>query len=768
MSTTASGSSESSPASWGIVIFLLASAAYLLLFFMAPQPSLHGSGDADQPLTRITLAMWLWLIRLPALWAEWTGGSGENIGFAGRLGVLFVATFILACAYVVGELLLELLSAQWGRLPYFSRVERFVFAMGVGLNAVSLFTLVVGLVGWLQHSLVYAIPAAGALIFASILWRSRGFQRTTAQRSETDAAADWLRPSALWLAAPFVLVIVLGGMLPPQEFDVREYHLQAPKEWFQQGYIGFMPHNIYANMPLGPEILSLPAMAIMPGEHAWWWGALAGKLIIASYAPLTALALFAAGRRFFSVTAGVVAAVVYISIPWIAHVSMEGLIDGALAFYLFLATYAVMLALRGRSADGDDQPVGGRFAGRHHHSRSEWSLFLLAGFLAGAAVSCKYTGLLFVVFPLAVAVFLWRPAQDSSQAPPSTFKQVWQSWRNAARWKLAARSTAIFLLAVLMGCGLWLGKNWVLAGNPTYPLLVEVFGGKTRTAEKNEQWQRAHAVPQNEQGHRYSPRQFADAAALVGWRSEWLSPLVVPLLVLAFLIPRHRAAVWCLAGMLLFVLLAWWLATHRIDRFWIPVLPLAALLAGAGATWRDTAWWRRVVIALLFWGLAWNLLVIAGALIDGKKMLVALERLRNDPARVHAAHLYLNQAVPPGKKVLLVGDAQPFDLEADALYATCFDDCLLEKLTQGKSRQECLRQLRKHNISHVYVRWAEIDRYRSPGNYGFSDYVTAQRMSQFVKQGVLKKPWGRPDPQTGKANRNVGEIYPVAGNDSSL
>ena len=83
---------------------------------------------------------------------------------------------------------------------------------------------------------------------------------------------------------PFALMILLGGMLPPIDFDVREYHLQAPKEFYQQGRIGFLPHNVYANMPLGTEMLSLLGM-VVSGD--WWLGALAGKTLIASYAILT-------------------------------------------------------------------------------------------------------------------------------------------------------------------------------------------------------------------------------------------------------------------------------------------------------------------------------------------------------------------------------------------------------------------------------------------------------------------------------------------------
>ena len=69
-----------------------------------------------------------------------------------------------------------------------------------------------------------------------------------------------------WLLLPLAVVIVLGAMLPPLDFDVREYHMQVPREWYQQGRITFLEHNVYGNMPLGVEILAIPAMAAWPGE----------------------------------------------------------------------------------------------------------------------------------------------------------------------------------------------------------------------------------------------------------------------------------------------------------------------------------------------------------------------------------------------------------------------------------------------------------------------------------------------------------------------
>jgi hypothetical protein len=81
---------------------------------------------------------------------------------------------------------------------------------------------------------------------------------------------------------------------------------------------------------------------------------------------------------------------------------------------------------------------------------------------------------------------------------------------------------------------------------------------------------------------------------------------------------------------------------------------------------------------------------------------------------------------------------------------------------KGKSKDERLAALRERNISHVFVQWSEIDRYRSPGNYGFTDYVTEDIFRELVAQGVLRRPLGRKIEGMEIPDRNVGEIYPVA------
>jgi len=285
----------------------------------------------------------------------------------------------------------------------------------------------------------------------------------------------------------------------------------------------------------------------------------------------------------------------------------------------------------------------------------------------------------------------------------------------------------VFVLSVAVGCGLWFGKNWAVAGNPTYPLLYPIFGGKTWTAEKDRQWNAAHRP------HDFSLRALGHDAARVGLTSDWLSPLVMPLAALAFAARLRRRLTVGLAFYFCFIVAAWWLLTHRIDRFWVPALPLAALLAGAGATWCEDRLWRRVVAVALVFGLVANFLTASSVGGGYNRYFVSLNRLRDAPERVDAWHRYWNKH--GNGLLLLVGDAQAFDLAVPVLYNTCFDDSIFEQLVKGRTPEQVRAALAERGITRIYVDWSEIQRYRR--TYGFTDFVQPAVFDQLVAQGIL-------------------------------
>ncbi|HAW28278.1 MAG TPA: hypothetical protein DCY03_09185, partial [Planctomycetaceae bacterium] len=106
----------------------------------------------------------------------------------------------------------------------------------------------------------------------------------------------------------------------------------------------------------------------------------------------------------------------------------------------------------------------------------------------------------------------------------------------------------------------------------------------------------------------------------------------------------------------------------------------------------------------------------------------------------------------PNQVVLFVGEAKVFNANFPVIYNTVFDEDIFQQWTAQpnpelpdkelsmKPAREIEAKLKAEHIAYVYVNWAEILRYRIPGSYGYTDYVTPQRFQQLVKEGVLQPP----------------------------
>ena len=698
-----------------VPLVLAAVLALVVLYYFAPDERLRY--DDGRPMLRLHVL--LNVLNLDVVPGAWFPERVIDAGFFDRVPLLLMAAGIVGVAGLAGWLLLVGLGVE-NRL---TRLERSVFAIGLGLQMASLFALGVGLISTLVLGWACLLAAVGVIGLAAwVIFRRKAAggdpPEPVVLAGDARGAARWLGRGFLWCLVPYVFLILWGSTMPPWDFDVREYHLQVPKEWYRAGSITFLPHNVYGNMPLGAEMHALLGMALW-GD--WWHGALVGKVVMGLFSPLAALAVLAAGRRFFSMTAGVAGAVLCLSTPWLVKTAATGFNEGVLAFYAFMAVYALLLAAR------DPRPA--------------W--ILLSGFFIGSAISTKYTALAMVALPL----WLWVLA---GPAVVARVRRWWEQRKGEGEGaeeaaplpKLAWQAAALLMAAAIASSGPWLVKNAWFTGNPVYPLMYSVFDGATRTPEKAAQWHAAHAPPGDTLAEKYGPTAMWHSAKISLWSAKWISPLLLPFALVSLLVRKQRPKVLALWGMLLAMGLVWWLATHRLERFLVPGLPIAALLAGVGVTWNRTPLWRHTTVGLLFWGLVLNFFWCgAWTSRTDTRYFYALDVLRQDPIILTADHARLNELQPHGsKRVLLVGDAEPFDLESNALYNTCFDDNVLEQLIAGKTPAEQRAALQDMNVSYVYVDWPEIERYRSPGNYGYTDYITHDLFRQLMADGVLSAP----------------------------
>ena len=651
------------------------------------------------------------------------------------------------------------------------RGERIGIAFAVGLSTMSAWTLAIGtLVGLSAEWLVLAPPTLVAIVG----WWCE-FRRLRRMSGAGMMASSWWR----WSWLPFAAIVLLGAILPPWEFDVLEYHLQVPKEWHQAGRIGHLSHNVYGNMPLGAELAALWSMTLATGDESWFHGALAGKVLIGLFTVSVAVALGSVATREAGPRAGAFASVLFLSTPWILHTTMAGLVDGVLAGYTLFAFHAwhraraalskpissstvsslVSSTVSSLAASPASSPASSTTSSLVSSptfcSTSSLGWLTLAGWMAGAAAATKYTGVVFALLPIAVAIVVepwlagWRTRRAAALNEPVHRDRHRGDPPRVPffRRRSMGAPLTVFLAAALVSGGGWYGKNWLTAGNPVYPLLAGVAGPGLETAEQRARWSQAHR-PGGGGGaagrSAFGFRELLGAAAQVGWRSPWQNPLLPPLALLAvmFLKPRLELLRWLAPA--LGILLVWWGATHRIDRFWIPALPFAALLASRGVEVLDVLYSRRWVDGALAVVFAWLLLIGASPgtpdePFANNRFFVSLARSRE--AQTHPAHHWLNGSVPANGKVLLVGDARPFYLRPPTVYNTCFDRDAFSRLLADPSATARRAAFRAAGITHVFIDWSELARYRSPGNYGHTSVATPAIVhGELVERQRLLKP----------------------------
>jgi hypothetical protein len=610
-----------------------------------------------------------------------------------RIPIVLAVALIVAAAIGAGDAVIGLLGLR-RRLRW---PEWLALTFGLGAAILGVLTLLAGRMGCLDPW-VFRIGLAGlaSLVFLRIGSRPRPAEGPSAPAPPISAGYNPVEPRGIdrlrWLfgllIAPFVVITLLGSLLPATDFDVLEYHLEGPKEYFQDGRIQFLPHNVYTNMPFDVEMLHLLGMEVM-GD--WWWGALSGQLLVALFGPATAVLIYATAARV-SPRAGWLAALVYLSTPWIYRLGVIAYVEGPLCFYHAALAWAWL----------------GRPSAQGRELARSW---LLLGLLAGAAMGCKYTALISAVAPFALLAGV-------------------DSWRN---------QTARPLLAFSIGWGIvmgpWLVKNLIDTGDPVYPLGYRVFHGRGWDEAMQAKWHAAHGP------RHYTWKELAASIVDVAGRSDWQSPLYAALAPLALWRADSRRmsrALWAYAA---YLFLSWWLFTHRLDRFWLPILPALAVLAGLGAEWIRHRAWTVVLAVILAVTLITNLAYDSSALAGLNEWTGDLAFLRRDlPERLNRPLASLEDRLPPDARVLLVGQAAVFHVSRSILYNTVFNAEMIEELSRGKDSASFRRTLLERKITHIYVDWKEIQRHRQPGGYGFTDYVTRERFARWVAAGILDRP----------------------------
>ena len=347
------------------------------------------------------------------------------------------------------------------------------------------------------------------------------------------------------LISGIVLTEIILSMTPPVARDALIHHLAIPKLWLQNGGFYETPWAVYSYYPMNVDLLYLIPL--------YFKNDIIPNFISMAFGIATALVIFFYLQRTSGRPAAFFGALVFLSTPIVIRMSTVAYVDLGLTFFITVSLFAYI-----------------RWRNCRYQSNS-W-LFISATAM-GIACGTKYNALIAWFFLTVALIFVYS--------------------RDTRAQKKALLYGVIFFMISLAFFSPWLIKNFVLTGNPFYPLFQGLLGTgsssglsalsgndsalsifKTREILYGENFWETLLVPIRYffAGEDHSDR-FFDGV---------LNPILIAFIPFAFMSKtQHRHCFLFLIFSVFFILLAFFLGQLRI-RYILPVLPALTVLTVTG------------------------------------------------------------------------------------------------------------------------------------------------------------------------------------------
>jgi len=336
------------------------------------------------------------------------------------------------------------LALAWTHMKNSDSGETIIFSAAVGFAIIGYSIFIIGICQMLYSIVIYFLTAIfGTLAFAGwFMGKKHPITRPYLQKNEhLENKTSNGRPAlainrfCLITLAICMLLCVMLVLTPEIGKDALIYRIGVPKLFLAHHGIYFIPGNIFACYPFFNEML-------------YTWGLSLGGEILpkGTHFAIAVFILFTMwkfGRRYVRKNNfELLPLLIFFTIPSVFQNAHVAYCDLTLAFYTFVAIYAYL----------------------NWYNTQENLWIILCGVFSGIAMSTKYAGL---YLPLSGCFgVLWGCRQKKISNPK------------------AVRLLSLYVLfAFFTGTPFYL-KNWIMTGNPLYPLFYGIFGGRGWSAEQ--------------------------------------------------------------------------------------------------------------------------------------------------------------------------------------------------------------------------------------------------------------------------------------------
>jgi 4-amino-4-deoxy-L-arabinose transferase-like glycosyltransferase len=638
-------------------------------------------------------------------WAVWLLVLGAAAGWYAGVRIFELAHFALLLLHQMGLLFLVVLGAFGYGVQIIKAVKittstgiYYLFSIALGLGVLAHLTYVLGMLGLLYELAAWLVILVGTVLalvdfygYRQVFWRIARFSRFS-----------WF---SLFMFVMLVLNVIYpllnGALSPPVWWDEAAYHLAVPKIYINHRSIVYIPFIPYSNWPMEGEMLFTLGLLLRSEtlSHLIEWVSVL----------LTCWGLYLLGKKILSSSVGLLAGVLFLSTPMVTTLAGTALIEPTLTLFTFLAVFCFL----------------------------EWTetrqrrLLVLSALFGGLAASTKLNGALVpLILGLLTAVVTMTRSSSNHQ------------WKQGIQYFVFY---GLISFAVVMP---WYLKSWIHTGNPFWPFLLEVFGGKNWDALGNEYllgFIRKPNLPLtlinwllgfwrlSTRPLLFGPLQFS-----VGMHYLIGLPLAIPALLWGPNSLRNHLRTLSIVTLLFYT--AWFLQTHQ-SRFLMPTTPLLALLSAVGIEWLISLYKEqfelliRSGIALFLVCTSWLATPEGRAQVNTHWLFLSGQLTREEflsrEVPGYAAFAYANKILPNDAYVLLaLYESRGYYLDRNYMWANPISQRAL-RFEEFKNATDLANALRARGFTHILFRPVGLERY-SYIRYG--EYITNLIRSLLVQE----------------------------------
>lgn len=309
-----------------------------------------------------------------------------------------------------------------------------VFELCIGLALLSYLILAFASLGMLNQFTVLMILVPLSLI--SLVYKSKHMLGAVGSIKNSFFKIDrrWEKIACLIILLLLILAVI-EALAPATTEDTLSYHFRIPYDYVVNQELVYSPFAPF-NMPHLTQMLVTVPFLLGAGD-------VGGHFIYFIFLILFTAVIYNFSKHFFNRQVALLALLLILSTPMISYMKISGRVEVALSAMILLGIWSMLNGLNGLGI-----------------KRYRW--MFASGMFMGMACGIKYYGL----FAAAVAFLL---------AGIILFRQ--------SSWSSTLKLLTIFSLGVLLFGSPFYIKNLVMTGNPLFPAMFDLFGGRDWSTE---------------------------------------------------------------------------------------------------------------------------------------------------------------------------------------------------------------------------------------------------------------------------------------------